>query len=279
MRYGIHLPTAGAFADVHLLTALARDAEESGWDGFFLYDQIAAEDGAPLVDPWIALSSIAVATTRLRLGPLVTPLARRRPWKVARESVTLDHLSGGRMVLGVGLGNAREEFDDLGDPADPVVRAAMLDEALEVVVGLWSGAPLAHHGAHYTVQTAGFAPRPVQTPRIPIWVGGIWPRTAPFRRAARWDGAFPHYRDEGRAGMIPAEAVRDLAAFIAGQRAGMAPVDIVVRNKEPSGDVTSDAETAALYADAGVTWWLEGVEGRHSVEAVRGRIGQGPPAR
>ncbi len=275
MRFALHLPTAGDFADVRLLTALARDAEAAGWDGFFVYDQVAPVGGAPLVDPWIALAAIATATTRLRLGPLVTPLPRRRPWRLARETATLDHLADGRLVLGVGLGGAREEFDDLGEEADPAQRATMLDEALEVLMGLWSGERFAHHGAHYRVRTEGFRPRPVQAPRIPIWVAGTWPVKAPFRRAARWDGVFPHARD----GMITPEAVRELATFVSRQRAETAPFEVVIRNKAPSSDPRRDAERIALYARAGVTWWLEGVEGRASVAEVRCCARQGPPVR
>jgi alkanesulfonate monooxygenase SsuD/methylene tetrahydromethanopterin reductase-like flavin-dependent oxidoreductase (luciferase family) len=278
MRFGLHLPTVGDFADVRLLAALARDAEVAGWDGFFIYDQVGAEDGTALVDPWIALAAIALATTGLRLGPLVTPLARRRPWKVARETATLDHLSQGRLVLGVGLGAAHDDVDERGS-ADPHIRAAMLDEALEVVMGLWRGEPYVHRGTHYALRTAGFRPAPRQAPRIPIWVGGTWPLTAPFRRAARWDGAFPHYRDGGRPAMMPLGAIRDLIAFVTRHRETPAPFEVVVRNKAPSGDRARDAAVAAAYAGAGVTWWLEGVEGRYSVEAVRACIRRGPPVR
>src|SRR5262249_15676842 len=154
-----------------------------GWDGFFLYDQIASEGPKRLIDPLVALTAIALNTERIRFGPLVTPLARRRPWKVAREAATLAHLSHGRVVLGVGLGADRHEFDDLGETEDPKTRAAMLDESLDVLTGLWSGAPFSYSGQHYRLREALFLPPPVQTPRIPIWVGGIWPTRAPFRRA------------------------------------------------------------------------------------------------
>lgn len=277
MRFGLHLPTSGEYADVGLLATLAREAEAAGWDGFFVYDQVAPAGGAPLVDPWIALTAIALATTRLRLGPLVTPLARRRPWKVAREAVTLDHLCAGRLVLGVGLGNVPEEFEHLGESADAAERAAMLDEGLEVLNGLWSGAPLAHRGAHYTVRTEGFHPRPLQAPRIPIWVGGVWPARAPFRRAARWDGVFPHFRHGDRSAMMPLEEARRVIDYIAARRDGGAPFEVVLRNKATSGDSARDAALAADYARIGVTWWLEGVEGRAGVAAVRARIAQGPP--
>ena len=160
VNFGIDLPTYGEFADPRLLASLAREAEDAGWDGFFLYDQVAPERPLPLVDPWIALTAVALATTRLRLGTLVTPLPRRRPWKLARETVSLDHLSGGRLILGVGLGVSPEEFDDLGEEADLRTRAAMLDEALIVLTGLWSGEPFSHQGTHYTVRAAQFLPPP-----------------------------------------------------------------------------------------------------------------------
>jgi alkanesulfonate monooxygenase SsuD/methylene tetrahydromethanopterin reductase-like flavin-dependent oxidoreductase (luciferase family) len=278
MYFGIDLPIAGEYADVRLLASLAREAEAADWDGFFLYDQIASEAPKPVIDPWVALTAIALNTDRIRFGPLVTPLARRRPWKVAREAATLDQLSNGRMILGVGLGADRHEFDDLGEAAEPKTRAAMLDEALDVLAGLWSGAPFSYSGQHYHVRETLFLPPPLQRPRIPIWVGGIWPNRAPFRRAARWDGAFPHYRDAEGIRMMPLEQLRELLTFMQPLRAAEQPLDIILRNKAPSGDRARDAATAANYAEAGLTWWLEGVEGRPHVDDVLSCIRQGPPA-
>jgi alkanesulfonate monooxygenase SsuD/methylene tetrahydromethanopterin reductase-like flavin-dependent oxidoreductase (luciferase family) len=278
MHFGIDLPIAGEYADVRLLARLAREAEAAGWDGFFLYDQIASEAPKPVIDPWVALTAIALNTERIRFGPLVTPLARRRPWKVAREAVTLDRLSNGRMILGVGLGADRHEFDDLGEASDPKTRAAMLDEALDVLAGLWSGAPFSYDGRHYQVREALFVPPPIQRPSIPIWVGGIWPNRAPFRRAARWDGAFPHYRDAEGIRMMPVEQLRELLAFIAPLRPAERPLEVILRNKAPSGDKGRDAAIAVSYAEAGLTWWLEGVEGRPRVDDVLRCIRQGPPA-
>jgi probable F420-dependent oxidoreductase len=277
MYYGIDVPTSGEYADVRLLAQLAREAEEAGWDGFFVYDSIATDTPEPLTDPWIALTAIALATSRLRFGTLVTPLARRRPWKLARETATLDHLSGGRLILGVGLGGGAREFDDLGEIAEPKRRAAMLDEALDVLAGLWGGEPFSYAGQHYQVHDAQFLPRPLQEPRIPIWVGGIWPTRAPFRRAARWDGVFPHYRGPAGPAMMPPDALRELVSFVGEHRRAPEPFDVVLRNKAPSGDLARDAETAAGYAAAGLTWWLEGVEGRPSLHDMRERIGAGPP--
>jgi alkanesulfonate monooxygenase SsuD/methylene tetrahydromethanopterin reductase-like flavin-dependent oxidoreductase (luciferase family) len=260
-----------------LLAELAREAEGAGWDGFFLYDQIASEAAKPVIDPWVALTAIALDTERIRFGPLVTPLARRRPWKVAREAATLDRLSNGRMILGVGLGGDRHEFDDLGEASDPKIRAAMLDEALDVLTGLWSGTLFSYGGQYFRVREAQFLPPPIQRPRIPIWVGGIWPNRAPFRRAARWDGAFPHYRDAEGIRMMPVDQLRELRSFMRPLRAAEQPLEVILRNKAPSGDRARDAAIAASYAEAGLTWWLEGVEGRPQVDDVRRCIRQGPP--
>jgi alkanesulfonate monooxygenase SsuD/methylene tetrahydromethanopterin reductase-like flavin-dependent oxidoreductase (luciferase family) len=277
MHFGIDLPISGDYADVRLLAALAREAEDAGWDGFFVYDSIASGTPEPLIDPWIALAAIALATTRLRFGILVTPLARRRPWKVAREAATLDHLSNGRLTIGVGLGGGRHDFDDLGEEADAKRRAAMLDEGLDVLAGLWSGEPFSYSGRHYRLRDAQFLPRPIQQPRRPIWVGGIWPNRAPFRRAARWDGVFPHYRGPEGPAMMPVDALRELVSFVGQFRQAPGPFDVVLRNKAPSGDRARDADTAAAYAEAGLTWWLEGIEGRPRLSDMRARIREGPP--
>jgi alkanesulfonate monooxygenase SsuD/methylene tetrahydromethanopterin reductase-like flavin-dependent oxidoreductase (luciferase family) len=273
MRFGIDLPTTGDYADVRLLADLAGAAEKAGWDGFFVYDQVASEQPEPLVDPWIALAAVALATSSLRFGPLVTPLARRRPWKVAREAATLDRLSGGRMVLGVGLGAGATEFDDLGDAGAPRQRAAMLDEGLAILAGLWRGEPFDFAGQHYKLQRAHFLPTPQQQPRIPIWVGGIWPNLAPMRRAAAWDGVFPHFRD----GMMPAAELARLVDYVASLRAGDTPFDVVLRNK--LGDMPANEEAALVttYARAGLTWWLVGTECAPTVTAMYQRIRRGPP--
>src|SRR5947209_17503121 len=148
MRFGVTVPNFGPYFQPRTLAALAAEAEAAGWDGFFLWDHVLFGD-MPAVDPWVALSAIALATERIRLGPLVTPLPRRRPVKLARETVSLDHLSGGRLILGAGNGVLSWELDDLDEEADLRTRAAMLDEALAVLTGLWSGRPFSHQGAHY----------------------------------------------------------------------------------------------------------------------------------
>jgi alkanesulfonate monooxygenase SsuD/methylene tetrahydromethanopterin reductase-like flavin-dependent oxidoreductase (luciferase family) len=194
MRYAVNVPNFEDYGDARTVAGLAADAEAAGWDGFFVWDHLAFVKAWRLriADPWVLLTAVALATERLRLGPMVTPLPRRRPWKLARETVTLDRLSGGRLVLGVGLGEPPEdEYGSFGEPTDPVVRAAMLDEGLEVLTRLWSGETVSFQGRHYRVDQVAFQPTPVQRPRIPIWVAGAWPRPGPLRRAARFDGSCP----------------------------------------------------------------------------------------
>jgi probable F420-dependent oxidoreductase len=288
MRNGILIPPFGPCADLTTLTALAVDAEAAGWEGFFLWDDITSGDPMPIADPWIAMAAIAVRTKSLRLGATVTPLARRRPWKVAREAITLDHLSQGRLVVGVGLGVSKSEFDDLGEEADPKVRAAMLDEGLDILAGLWSGEPFQFEGQHYHIRKAQFLPRPVQTPRIPIWVGGFWPLKAPFRRAARWDGVFPLGRGLAYTEMLSPEDVRAMVSFVREQRTeaglGDKPFDVVHCGVSAGTDMQADQALAQTYADAGVTWWLEHVVPERwgdwndwPLEAMRQRIRRGPP--
>ena len=290
MQFGIDIPLFGPFADIHTVVALARDAEAAGWDGFFIWDDVATGGGQPLADPWIALTAVAVNTRRLRIGPMVTPLARRRPWKVARETVTLDHLSGGRLILGVGLGDDRAQFDNLGEPTSLKTRGAMLDEALAVLAGLWSGERFSFEGAHFHVKDAHFQPTPLQQPRIPVWVAGRWPNKAPFRRAARWDGVFPIGRDLSLSEMLSPAQMRDVLAHTLAGREHAAPFDVahagITPGKDRAQDAAQEAETVAQYAEAGVTWWLEqinpwafGWDGRGPwpLEAMRARVLAGPP--
>ena len=287
MRYALDLPNMGPFADPRLLVELARDAEQAGWDGLFLWDHLGGrEPNLPLVDPWIALAAIAASTERIRLGTMVTPLPRRRPWKVARETVSLDRLSGGRLILGVGLGSGRvSEWANLGEETDFKRRGAMLDEALAVLDGLWSAQPFTFHGAHYTVEGAEFLPGPLQQPRIPVWVAGYWPNKAPFRRAARWDGLYPLFPGAGEADWLP--LFREAVAFVREQRGdNPAPFDILHRGTTPGDDPAQAAALVAPFAEAGATWWAEAIHpqrfggdwgGAWPVAALRERIAQGPP--
>ncbi len=239
------------------LIRLGIDAERAGFDGFFLWDHLVWADtgeGPPIVDPWQVLAVVAANTTRIRIGTLITPLPRRRPWQLAKETTTLDRLSGGRLILGVGIGSpSRADFGLFGEPAGEKVRAELLDEGLDVLAGLWSGERFSYRGKHYTIGPVRLAPTPVQRPRIPVWVGGVLPAPRPTARAARWDGMVPIHAGLGQAPAEDMGAVRDRITALRGSAVGF---DFVVwAGLEPAA-----GEVAALlpaYQEAGVTWWIE----------------------
>ncbi len=276
MRYSLNLPNGGACADVRTLAELAHDAEEAGWDGVFLEDYILYQgvSSTPTFDPWVALAAMALRTNRILLGTDVTPLPRRRPWKLARETVTLDHLSNGRLVLGVGLGDSPEtSFTHFGEVTDTRQRARMLDEALDVLVGLWSGEPFQYHGEYYHVEETVFLPRPLQIPRIPIWVGGGYPRRGPMQRAARWDGTCI-YQTSNDGVWSPAEVLA-LKAFIASHRSASTPFDIVLGGKKRGEDWEQERALISSLAQAGATWWTEWIPPAEP-EVMRACIQRGP---
>jgi alkanesulfonate monooxygenase SsuD/methylene tetrahydromethanopterin reductase-like flavin-dependent oxidoreductase (luciferase family) len=269
VRFGLSLCNHGEYADPLLLVELAVLAERAGWDGVFVWDHVARAGEPPMTDPLVVLAAIAASTERITLGPLVTPLARRRPHKVARETVALDHLSRGRSVLGVGLGHHPEEFDRLGEADTPRARAALLDESLDVLVALWAGERVVHHGAAFDVD-ARFRPGPVQQPRIPIWVGGTWPNRGPLRRAARFDGYFPV-----AAGGYEPDDYPEMAREASEHRAAEAPpLTLIHQGTGASGDLHRWPE----YDAVGVGWWIEGFRAEdRSVDECRAVIGAGPP--
>src|SRR5690242_18475902 len=256
MRFAINLPAFNAMSDVRALAELAHEAEENGWDGFFLWDHMQTDPNGPVADPWVALAAIAMRTERIRIGALVTPLPRRRPWKFARETATLDQLSRGRLIVGVGIGSDFwREYSAFGEVTEDKTHGAMLDEGLDVVAGLWSGKPFSYDGRHYTVENAQFLPTPTQAPRIPVWVAGIWPNKAPLRRAARWDGVCPIHL---KGGSIQPEEIHEMLTYIGQYRSSGEPFDVVVAGYV--GNESPEAASALLgrYAGAGVTWWQEG---------------------
>jgi alkanesulfonate monooxygenase SsuD/methylene tetrahydromethanopterin reductase-like flavin-dependent oxidoreductase (luciferase family) len=273
MRSGLFLPLFDELADPAMVARLAAEAEQAGWHGVFVWDQVRwGEPVAGVADPQITLAAIATATERIRLGPMVTPLARRRPVKVARETATLDRLSGGRLTLGVGLGSDRfaSELSITGEELDDRRRARMLDESLEILTAAWSGEPVHHRGEHYTVAGMRFLPRPVQTPGVPVWVAGYYGNPRPLRRAARHQGTFPLGIDHPDQ---LAEVVAEVTALrkAAGEDAAQ-PYDVVVA-LPPGSD-------PAPYAAAGATWRLvELPQVPVSVDQVRGVIRDGPATR
>jgi alkanesulfonate monooxygenase SsuD/methylene tetrahydromethanopterin reductase-like flavin-dependent oxidoreductase (luciferase family) len=279
MFYGIYTPNFGAELTPRTLADLAAEAEECGWDGFFIWDHIVYDRKQllPLYDPWVILAGIAIRTERIRIGTTVTPIARRRPWKLARETVTLDHLSGGRLILSVGSGDPDEDdYGTFGEPTDHKVRAAMLDEGLEILNGLWSGKTFSFQGDHYQVKKVAFLPTPIQSPRIPIWVGGFWPNKRPFRRAARWDGAFPINGDGPYT--PPPDTLREIKAYIEEHRQDPAAFDLAITGVTPGNNLKAARKRLSGYTGTGLTWWLESLyRWRNSTDGMRNRIRQGPP--
>ena len=265
MRFGLDFPPFNELADPRLLAEIGATAEEAGWDGVFLWDHImyrAPADAAG--DPWIGLAAIAAATTDVAIGPMVTPLARRRPQIVARQCVALDQMSSGRFVLGAGLGLDRSgrELSAFGEEMDDRRRARMLDESLDLITALWSGEPVDHRGEHYLAQGVRFEPRPVQTPRIPIWLAGRWPYKNPIRRAARYDGLF----------LIDIEdpdQLREARGLVTAQRGSTDGFDFVVQG-------TTD-EDPAPWSNGGATWWMTRTDYDTSAAAVMEVARRGPP--
>jgi alkanesulfonate monooxygenase SsuD/methylene tetrahydromethanopterin reductase-like flavin-dependent oxidoreductase (luciferase family) len=249
MRSGLFIPLFDELSDPAVVARLCVEAEEAGWHGVFVWDNLRFQEPVvDVADPWITLAAIATATKRIRLGPMVTPLARRRPVKVARETATLDRLSGGRLTLGVGLGSDRfaGEYSITGEELDDRRRAGMLDESLEILAAAWSGEPVHHRGDHYMVDGMRFLPRPVQRPGVPVWVAGYYGKPRPVRRAARHQGFFPLALDHPAQ---LAEIVADLTALR--REAGRDPTepyDVVVALPPGSDPVP--------YVAAGATWWL-----------------------
>jgi len=270
MRHGLYVAPFRELADVRALAEVSAEAEASGWDGIFVWDHVMTHDNIDVADPWIALTAIALATERVRLGAMVTPLARRRPWDVARQVAVLDRLSGGRMVFGAGLGgDSRRELTAFGEERDPRARAALLDEALDVVTDLWTGKPVTRDGPGFALDAAQVRPTPVQQPRPPVWLGCVWPHRRPLVRAARFDGAFPVSHERPLRG----DDLRVILETVGVHRAaGAGPFDLVVVNHE-----RPDAARLAELSAAGATWWLQGFGERPRLADVRGAAAAGPP--
>jgi alkanesulfonate monooxygenase SsuD/methylene tetrahydromethanopterin reductase-like flavin-dependent oxidoreductase (luciferase family) len=287
LQFGLFLPNFGAgFGTPAAVAELAQEAERAGWDGFFLWDHVAPGLDVPVVDPWIGLAAVAVATERLRIGALVTPLPRRRPWDVARQTVALDHLSKGRLVFGAGIGSGRpSEWEGLGEETDPRERAALLDEGLAILAGLWSGEDFRYEGSHFRVARTRFLPTPIQRPRIPVWLASYWPNRRPLRRAARWDGVFPLFRG------VPiddeASCLAEVVATVRAHRESDAFFDVVHCGAPSVGAAgTRRAERVARVAEAGATWWLERLtpedfggdwKTRWPAQAILDQVRAGPP--
>ncbi|MFI6266483.1 LLM class flavin-dependent oxidoreductase [Micromonospora sp. NPDC051006] len=270
-RYAVGLPNVGPFADPLALVDLAVAAEEHGWDGVFLWDHLLYHDDWPVVNPVVVASAIAARTKRIRLGVLMAALPRRRVQTVARETVTLDTLSGGRLVFGAGIGSIDAEYAAFGEDPDLRGRGRRLDESLEQLTALWSGAEVpVPSGAPVRM-----LPTPVQQPRIPVWCAGRWPNRPGVRRSARWDGVVPTFAHAGRDIPVPVEDFADVVRFVAAERGSLDGFDIGLEGWTSPGNAT---EIITPYAAAGLTWWIEAMGWwRGGVDAARDRILAGPP--
>jgi alkanesulfonate monooxygenase SsuD/methylene tetrahydromethanopterin reductase-like flavin-dependent oxidoreductase (luciferase family) len=266
LQSALWFPLFDELADPRVFVALAEEAETAGWDGVFVWDHIAwTAPVQSVADPWISLAAAANATETIRLGTMVTPVPRRRPVKLARETASLDRLSGGRLILGVGLGSDAyaAEFSRTGEEVTDRVRAEMLDEALEVIGECWSGQPVRHRGRHYTVHDVAFLPTPVQQPRIPIWVAGRVGRAKPMNRAIGVDGFFP-------LALQGPNQLAEIAATITRLRPDpTARYDIAVE--------ITPGEDPAGYAAAGATWGMTQFDPETmTLDLVRGVLRDGP---
>jgi alkanesulfonate monooxygenase SsuD/methylene tetrahydromethanopterin reductase-like flavin-dependent oxidoreductase (luciferase family) len=277
MRFGWVLP----YGDARTAAELAAVAEEHGWDGFFVWEGVWA------IDPWVSLAAVAMRTERIRMGTMLTPLPRRLPWELAGQVATLDNLSGGRVILPVGLGATDDRWWLFEDDPGRRVRAEQMDEALELIQALWSGEPVTYEGAHYRARPAQIMlpPRPMQRPRVPIWVVGAWPRPKSMRRAARVDGWLPAHmpRDGGHRELTPellGEGIGWLRERRASEGLSMEGYDVVAEGTTPA-DRAAAAEIVRPWAEAGATWWIDAdwsdmEPGRVRAAALE-RLRAGPP--
>jgi alkanesulfonate monooxygenase SsuD/methylene tetrahydromethanopterin reductase-like flavin-dependent oxidoreductase (luciferase family) len=239
VRFSINIPNFGDFADARIVASVAVAAEEAGWDVLFVWDHVVHTKQSRRVfgDPWMLLTAAALATARIRLGTLVTPVPRRRPHQLARQVATLDNLCGGRVIFGAGLGGPiADEYGSFGEPTEPRVLGERLDERLDLLARYWSGGSVTHHGRHYQTNDVALLPPTLQRPRPPIWIGGFWPSRAPMRRAAQWDGAVPLFNSAKHGRAPPVEEVRDLVNYIRKHRAEQQSerFEVVVGGVSPS---------------------------------------------
>ena len=257
VKFGIFLPAFREFAEPGRVVELARSAELAGWDGLFLWDHMLAGPDVPVADAWVTMAAVATATRTLRLGAMVTPLSRRRPWVLARQVATLDRLSNGRLILGVGLGDdGWKEFGSFGEETDPVARGRDLDESLGLVQNLLRGVPVQHTGQRYAVDTTAFLPIPVQNP-FPVWAAGRWPNRRPLARASKLQGFFPIFAHTDPP--VPPDPNEVASIFGKLQEQGVGPdFDLVITWPFSGQDPALQSATLKAVEAAGATWVLDG---------------------
>lgn len=274
MNFGFVLP----YGDASTAAEMAYAAEQAGWNGFFVWEPVWG------IDAWVCLTAAAMRTRTIRLGTMLTPLSRMRPWKLASETASLDNLSGGRVILAVGLGAIDTGFTAFGEVTDRKQRAELLDEGLDILTGLWKGQPFSYQGKHYRVQPTDFMPPPppVQQPRIPIWVVGAWPYEKSMRRALKYDGLLPTTIDphHGARQSKPGE-LRKITGYIREQLGTDSSYDSIVEGETPGDDPNRARKILQPWIQAGATWWLEAMwnapRNEDGLQLVRRRLEQGPP--
>lgn len=278
MQFGLFVPPFDGLADPRRVAELAAAAEDVGWAGLFLWDHMLADPGMAVGEAWTTLAAIAMTTGRIRIGTMVTPLSRRRPWVLARQVVALDQLSNGRLVMGIGLGDdGWREFSAFGEVTEPVSRGRILDESLQAVQRLLGGDQVDFDGHHLSVHAPPFLPRPVQDP-VPFWAACRWPNRKPLARAALLQGCFPIFR--GRQGSPPPPTADDLITLrrVLRDLGAAEPYDIVVRVALHRLEPGRRADRVAELAEAGVTWTLQSFPPGQDAAEVERIVRAGPPA-
>jgi alkanesulfonate monooxygenase SsuD/methylene tetrahydromethanopterin reductase-like flavin-dependent oxidoreductase (luciferase family) len=270
VRFAVNAPP---FAEAAALVELGVAAERAGWDAFLMWDHMVIDRaGVPIADPWVTLGAVAARTERIRLGTCVTPVARRRPHKLARETTTLDRLSSGRLIVGIGLGHPDDEYATFGEETDLRVRAARTDEALNVLAGLWSGEPFAHNGIYFRVERVRFLPPPLQRPRPPVWVACTLPSRRAIARAARWDGIAPIQVGATGIEFLTPDDIAMVVAEIRQRRGSLEGFDVVVNPGPPP------TATVSAFEAAGATWWLTSVDYFPGwLDSLQSIVEEGPP--
>jgi hypothetical protein len=277
MKFGYVFPRADVFEAIKF----AKVAEETGWDAFFVWEPTYG------IDAWVTLAAIAVETEAIRLGTLLSPPSRMRPWKLASEAITLDILSNGRITISVGLGAIDTGFEELGEKTDLKTRAELLDESLDIINGLWSRDLLNYEGKHYNIKNLFRSeffkrhppPKLVQLPRIPIWVVGAWPYEKSMKRAIKYEGIIPTIKNkQGQFEDITPEHIIEIKEYIQENHSKKAPFDIIVEGKSPGDDPEVSMSIIKPFAEAGATWWIESDWTTKKLELLFKRVKQGPPS-
>jgi hypothetical protein len=273
---GLKFGAAFPYVSAREVAALAQLAEEIGWDGCFLGDAIWCED------PMIGLAAAAMTTKHIRLGTMIIPMPLRRPWKVASESLALDRLSDGRLILGLGAGAVWMGWTAFPDEVtDTKARAEMLDESIDILTLLYQRKQFDYEGKHFHLKLTEmdlqhYPPRPVQQPRIPLWVPGLWPYKKSMQRILKCDGLLVEKRNaEGKWEAATPADVREMKAYITEHRTLATPFDIVMIGKTTGLSQAEVQEQMQAWQEAGVTWWVEDMFAE-SVEQARERIRHGP---